>query len=151
MSDRSTPARRTMGAGNAGATGLCVAVLLSAALASPAMAASTTGHVSVTILPAAAVTENTPISFVGAGATSAGVLSLVGAPHTAVTLSVGPGDRLAHPGTAISVGAFAHNAGLSPSLNGAGVLNVAVGATVAVASSQPAGSYSGTYTVIVNY
>lgn len=143
MSDRLTPAART--------TGFCVAVLLSAALASPAMAASATGHVSVTILPAAAVTENTPISFARVGAPGAGALSLAGAPHTAVTLSVGRGDGFAHLGTAISVGAFAHNAGPSPSLNGAGVLNVAVGATLAVASSQPAGSYSGTYTVIVNY
>lgn len=160
MSDHATPAASAVRAHHAGTMAAGVAVLLALSVAPPASAASATGHVSVTILPAPAVIESTPVDFSvisrhtasgGITLSPAGTVRLSGAPHTVVTLSVGPGDGFAHSGTAISVGGFAHDAGASPSLSGAGTLSVAVGATLTVASSQATGRYSGTYRVTVNY
>lgn len=140
---------------NVGVLTPVLAVLLAAAAASPASAASAIGHVSVTILPAATVTETAPLTFGGtalaAPGRATGIVSLSGPPHAAVTLSIGAGDGLARPGTAISLRSLAHNVGASPSFDATGVLTVAVGATLAVGSSQPAGTYHGTYTVVVNF
>ncbi len=149
----------------AGMAALGAALLLSSVGALPAAAATATGHVTVTILPSAAVIESAPIRFAIAEATAtpgrvalrpiiaagAGALTLVGAPNTPVTLSFGPVEALGRPTAAVSVGAFAHNAGSSPSLNNAGVLTVAVGATLTLPSPLPAASYSGTYALVVNY
>ena len=55
------------------------------------------------------------------------------------------------PGPAMLLGAFTHNAGPSPSLDSAGSLTLAVGATVAAGAAQPSGVYAGRYAVIVNY
>ncbi len=149
----------------AGMAALGAALLLSSAGVLPAAAATATGHVTVIILPSAAVIESAPIRLAIAKATvtpgrvtlrpitaaDAGVLTLVGAPNTAITLSFGPVEALGRPTAAVSVGAFAHNAGPSPSLNSAGVLNVAVGATLTLPSLLLAPGYSGTYALVVNY
>jgi hypothetical protein len=144
---------------------------------SAAMAGSATGHASATILPAITVTENTQINFgkvavdssaqcvvisaAGAvtcpsqytctGSPTAGAFTATGQASTAVTLSFSTGDTLTGPGTAMGLGSFTNNAGGSPSIGAGGTLAFAVGASLAVGANQTPGSYTGTYTVTVNY
>jgi len=136
-----------------------------------------TGHASATILPAITVVENTALDFGQIGATSAGgavVISTAGAvsgpaaysfsgsptvgsftvtgyPNTAVTIAFSSGNIVSGPGAAMPLESFTHDAGVSPSLNGGGNLTFVVGATLAVNANQATGSYSGTYSVTVNY
>jgi hypothetical protein len=160
---------------------LVVGTGIACALASPlkpsAFAASATGHVSVTILPALAVTENAPIDFgiIGApkvpgqivlspvgttsgppgyavtGSPAAGRLTIIGPPNAAVSIVFSSGDALTGPGPAMPIGSFTHNAGATPMLNGAGLLNLSIGATLTVGASQTPGTYAGTYRVMANY
>jgi spore coat protein U-like protein len=153
--------------------GAAAALLLPAA----ALAATATGHASVTIVAAIAVSEIAPMDFGTVGVTKAGgsvVLSptgtrsgpatysfdgasrpgqftVAGTPNAAVAISFSSGDAVNGPGPAMALGSFTHNAGRAPALNSAGSLSLAVGATVTVGAQQPYGSYAGTYTVTVNY
>jgi Mat/Ecp fimbriae major subunit len=153
--------------------GVAAAVVLSPA----ALAATATGHASVTIVAAVAVSEIQPMDFGTVGVTKAGgsvVLSpngtrsgpatysfdgtprpgqftVTGTPNAAVAVSFSSGDAVVGPGPSMSLGSFTHNAGPAPALNSAGNLTLAVGATVTVGAQQPYGSYAGTYTVTVNY
>jgi hypothetical protein len=153
--------------------GAATALLLPA----DALAATATGHASVTIVAAVAVSEAAPRDFGTVGVTKAGgtiVLSpngtrsgpatysfhgssrpgqftVTGTPNAAVAISFSSGDAVTGPGPAIALGSFTHNAGPAPALNSAGTLSLAVGATMAVGAAQPYGSYAGSYTVTVNY
>ena len=146
-------------------------------LPSAARAATATGHASVTIVPALAVSETAPMDFGTVGVTKAGgsvVLSpngtrsgpatysfdgsarpgqftVTGTPNAAIAISFSSGDAVTGPGPAMALGSFTHNAGHAPALNSAGNLSLAVGATVTVGAAQPYGSYAGTYSVTVNY
>jgi hypothetical protein len=71
--------------------------------------------------------------------TSTYSISLPGAP---ITLNDG--------GNSMTVDAFGHDAGGSPALS-SGTATFNVGATLNIGASQPAGTYSGSYTVSVNY
>ena len=146
-------------------------------VSAPALAATATGHASVTIVPAIAVSETAPMDFGTVAVTKAGgavVLSpggtrtgpatysfdgpsrpgqftVVGTPNAAVAISFSSGDAISGPGPAMALGSFTHNAGAAPTLNGAGTLSLAVGATMTVGPAQPYGTYAGSYTVVVNY
>lgn len=142
-----------------------------------AAAASATGHASVVLLEAITLAESAPMSFgqVGgtgaagsvvlaptgaingpagfrfAGAPAAARFTVAGERSSAVTISFSAGNSLTGPGPAMPLGGFTHNAGASPALDSTGSLTVAVGATLGVGAAQPPGSYSGSYTVTVNY
>lgn len=142
-----------------------------------AFAADATGTASVTIATPIAISQTTPLSFgtvVASGTagtvvvsnasvrtTTGGVGALGGTPAAAVFNVTGQGTNafsitlpttvsLTGPGTAMNVTTFNHNAGASPAL-AAGAKTVNVGATLGVGANQTAGTYSGTYTVSVNY
>jgi Domain of unknown function (DUF4402) len=153
--------------------GAAAALLLPAA----AGAATATGHAAVTIVAAVAVSETQPMDFGTVGVTKAGgsvVLSpggtrsgpatysfdgssrpgqftVQGTPNAAVAISFSSGDAVTGPGPAMALSSFTHNAGSAPALDSTGKLSLAVGATVTVGTSQPYGTYAGTYNVIVNY
>lgn len=151
---------------------LAVAVSLPAALA-----ASATGHVSVTILPTAAVVGGTGMSFgtVGGasvpgrvvlspagrssgpaaysftGSSAAGSVTLTGAPGTAVGISLSVGDVARGPGAAMPFRVVAAAPGTASALDRAGELRLALGATLSVGRSQAPGAYYGAYSVTVDY
>ena len=152
------------------AAGLC--------LFSPAgQAASAVGHASVTLLSPLGLTEQSALDFgqIGiaktggtvvlaptgalsgsagysfAGGAAAGSFQIAGQPSTPVTISFSSGNLLTGPGPALALGGFTHNAGTAPALDSSGHLVLAVGATLAIGVNQPLGSYSGSYTVTVNY
>jgi Domain of unknown function (DUF4402) len=66
-------------------------------------------------------------------------------PTTAVTLTRVSGTET------MSVGTFAHNAGLTPALSATGTSSFKVGATLTVGANQVAGVYNGTFPVTVVY
>jgi Domain of unknown function (DUF4402) len=136
------------------AAGTAVALAL-ALLSNAAIGATAVGHVSVTILPAAAaVVETMPIELDVTGrrlATRPGVVTLTGAPNEAITISVSANDPVTGPGPALQLGRFTHNAGRAPTLSSDGSLTLAVATTVQPGASQPHGAYAGSYSVIVNY
>ncbi len=135
------------------AAGTAIALAL-ALLSNAALGATAIGHVSVTILPAAAVMETMPIELDATGphmATRPGVVTLTGAPNEAITISVSANDPVTGPGPALQLGRFTHNAGRAPMLSSDGSLTLAVATTVKPGASQPHGAYAGSYSVIVNY
>ncbi len=102
----------------------------------------------VTISTAGAVTG--PLGYIFGGSPAAGAYSATGQANQAVTISFTNGS-LAGPGAAMTLDNFTHNAGTTPSFDGAGDLSFNVGADLSVNAAQTGGSYSGTMTVTVNY
>ncbi|HKW54376.1 MAG TPA: DUF4402 domain-containing protein [Stellaceae bacterium] len=134
---------------------IAATVLAANTVPAAALAATATGHVSVTILPAtAAVSETTPIELDSVGnriVTRPGIVTLTGAPNLAVAISITANDTVSGSGQALQLAAFTHNGGRAPTLNGNGKLTLAIATTVKQGAAQPQGAYSGSYTVIVNY
>jgi spore coat protein U-like protein len=155
---------------------VCAAVLLAAAPA-PAPAASAVGHVSVTILPTAggvggsamsfgtvdaasaagqvalspAGTASGPAAYSFGGSPAPARVTLTGAPGTAVTVSVSAGDVARGPGAPMPFRVVAAASGAVSALDRAGMLHLALGATLSVGRAQGPGAYHGTYIVTVDY
>jgi len=80
------------------------------------------------------------------------VFTVTGAASTSYTFSVASGGALSGPsgsGTLTMTPTYSHNA--ASALDGSGADVVEVGASVVVSSNQEPGTYSGTFTVTVNY
>jgi len=86
------------------------------------------------------------------GSQQEAVFTVSGVASTAYTFAVASAGDLTGPtgsGTLTMTPTYSHNA--ATSLDGSGSDVVEVGASVVVAADQAAGSYSGTFTVTVNY
>ncbi len=142
-----------------------------------AQAADGTGTATAEIAAAITVTEDTGMDFgiIGAdvagdtitidtadsvsatgasdlsGTPASGVFTATGTASSTVGISFSSGDTLTGSGTAMPLGNFAHDAGGSPALDGSGSLTFNVGADLTVNASQVAGTYTGNYTVTVDY
>jgi hypothetical protein len=88
---------------------------------------------------------------VGVGDSGAASFDVSGANSTAFTITLPTSTTMTGPGTAITVNNFAHDAGGTPTLSGAGALTFAVGADAVINATQTSGSYSGTFNVTVAY
>ena len=142
---------------------LAAAALSAVAAAPPASAASGVGHVSVTILPAAAGAAGGVMSFGPAGRASApaaasigglraaGSVTVTGVPGTPVTLSLSAGDLARGPGAPLPFRVVAASPGAPSAIDRSGVLRLALGATLTVGRRQAPGAYRGSYTVTVDY
>lgn len=124
---------------------VAVVALSGAAISGDAMAGSDTGNASATIATPISVSETTALAF---GTILAGASSSTIVIDNAGARTVGSGDTLSSGGNTMAIGSFTNNSG--GSLSG-GTDSFNVGATLTVGASQAAGSYSGTYTVTVNY
>src|SRR5260370_40227153 len=135
------------------AAGLSAIAMAAVLLSNAAFGATAIGHVSVTILPAAAaVMETMPIELDATGrrlATRPGVVTLTGAPNEAITISVSANDPVTGPCPALQLGRFTHNAGRAPMLSSDGSLTLPVATTGKPGASQPHGAYAGSYSGIV--
>lgn len=134
---------------------LATALLTANIAPTAAHAAIAIGHASVTILPAtAAISETSPIeldSVRNGISTRPGIVTLTGAPNLAIAISISGNDAVSPSGAPLQLGAFTHNGGREPTLNGNGQLTLAIATTVKMGAAQPHGAYSGSYTVIINY
>src|SRR5258708_27810670 len=84
------------------------------------LAATAIGHASVTILPAAAVIETTPLELDRVGnpiSTHPGIVTLTGPPNLAVAISITANDAASGRGPALHLAAFPHNVGRPPTLS----------------------------------
>lgn len=119
---------------------------------------SALGFGSIVVDPSGDVITVTPGGGVSAqggsmliGGSSAAAFHAQGDANTAVTISFSTGDTLTGAGTAMAVGNFTHDAGMTPAFDNGGNISFHVGADLTVNSSQATGSYSGAYTVFLEY
>ena len=140
-----------------------------------ALATSQTGTAKAAIVAAIVLTENTNMNFgfiiPGAGAGTAALATTGTVTPTSVTylngaaagqwtatgtatqpavITLDASDTLTSGGNTMTVDTFNHDAGGGPVFT-LGTLSSHVGATLHVGANQAAGSYLGTYTVVVNY
>jgi len=140
-----------------------------------ALATSQTGTAKAAIVAAIALTENTNMNFgfiIPSASAGTAVLATTGTvTPTSVTylngaaagqwtatgtatqpavITLDASDTLTSGGNTMTVDTFNHDAGGSPVFT-LGTLSFHVGATLHVGANQAAGSYLGTYTVVVNY
>jgi len=130
------------------------AALLPVAAVPAGLAASAVGHVSVTVLPAAAGVGGGAMSFGtvdSASGPASGGVTVAGVPGTPVTLRLSAGDVARGPGMPIPFRVVAASRRALPTIDRFGVLRLALGATLSVARQQAPGAYRGSYTVTVDY
>ena len=82
-----------------------------------------------------------------------GQIEIKGANNASITITVSSASGiLANPSSdTMAIGSFTHSAGATPALNASGELMLYTGATLSVGATQPAGVYTGTYTVTAVY
>ena len=85
------------------------------------------------------------------GPSSAAEFSVSGDPNSALDISFSKEDQLTGPEAPLLLSTFKHDAGGSPALGSDGTLSIKIGASLTVGTNQPAGGYSGQYTVSINY
>lgn len=83
-------------------------------------------------------------------AIQSGSFSASGTPNASLNISFQDGI-LTGSGGSMAINALNHDAGSTPSFNGSGALTFAVGGTLQINADQPAGSYSGTYQITLDY
>lgn len=103
----------------------------------------------VTLDTADAVTSTGASTF--SGTPLSGDFSATGTASASVAISFSTGDTLTGPGTAMALGNFTNSAGGTPAFDGTGNLAFSVGADLTVGAAQAAGTYTGTYTLTVDY
>ena len=166
-------------------TAICAAALLGSTYSATSVAATVPGNATAIIIAPLSVVETTPMVMgsivpgtilstiqvdpagivtvpVGdaltSGAANAGVFTVTGEPTTALTIGFAPGA--VSDGSALTtmpVTPNAHNAGALPVTDAFGGLVFNVGATIAVPTGHPGGTYNTTnlngvpFSVIVNY
>jgi len=101
------------------------------------------------LLAAAGGTTDTNVTRLSGVTAAAGAFTLAGENSATYAVTLPASTSLTGPGTAMTVNAFTDNASGSLDGSGAGAFNI--GATLAVGASQAAGTYSGSYSVTVNY
>ncbi len=111
-----------------------------------AVSASTSEIISLT--PLGTVTSSSSAQAQG-GAQNAR-FTASGTPNALITMSFNNGT-LSGSGTDMTLTNFSHDAGLSPTLNSSGALDINVGADLHLNADQGIGLYNGTYQITVNY
>jgi hypothetical protein len=85
------------------------------------------------------------------GGDSLAEFDLTGEPKTAFTISYSTGDVISGAGQDMTIGNFEDNRNGSASFKGNGAQTLKVGGTLFINNNQLGGSYSGTYTLIIEY
>lgn len=110
------------------------------------VAGASAGTVTISTAGARSVTGVTELG----GTLQAASFNVTGEGTSTYSISFSSGDTLTGPGTAMSINTFTNDAGATPALTG-GTDSFNMGATLNVGASQTAGSYSGSFTVTVDY
>jgi uncharacterized protein DUF4402 len=155
------------------------AVVLGAAQSASAQS-SATANATATIVPAISISKTADLAFglivAGAGGTvaigtdssrsvngpvgltngsfpvSAASFTVTGGANLNYTVSLPTSTTLAGPSSAsMTVNAFTSNPSATGTIGSGGTSTLAVGATLTVGAAQTPGSYTGTFTVTVNY
>lgn len=152
-------------------------VSLTLAICQACYADSFTSNASTNIRTAIIITENTAMTFgtifadpagdtvrmrpnnnltftngsTSLGGQTSGRFRVEGEANASISYTVSSGDVLTGPGVDIPITALQVNRSSPFSLNGRGRRNFRVGATITIAPSQVGGTYTGTYTLTMNY
>ena len=103
----------------------------------------------VTVTPAGA-RSSTDVDLLG-GVPSAASFDVTGEGNANYSIAFSSPAMLSSGGDTMTVDTFNHDAGATPSLPPGGSETFNVGATLHVGATQAAGTYSGTFSVTVNY
>ena len=103
----------------------------------------------VTVAPAG-VRTSVDVDLLG-GVPSAASFDVTGEPGQAYSITLPSSATLTSGGNTMAVDTFTHDAGVPPKLSAGGSDTFNVGATLNVGATQVAGTYSGIFTVTVNY
>lgn len=128
-----------------------IAIVNTQALAFGSFAAGSGG--SVTVSAGGARSAGGGVVLLSAGAGSVASFSVTGDPNLtyAITLPANGVAALSSGGNSMALTAFTSNPATTGVLSAGGSQTLSVGATLGVSSNQAAGSYSGSFNVIVNY
>lgn len=110
---------------------------------------NTAAHV-VTVSTADARSSTVPAQLVAGTTPTAADFNVTGSGAATYTITLPASVNLAGPGADLIVNNFTHDAGATPAL-AAGLASFNVGADLTIPNAHPAGAYSGTFTVTVNY
>ena len=80
-----------------------------------------------------------------------GEFQVTGDGGAAFSISLPSSALMSSAGNTMTINNFQHDAGVTPSLSGGGTRTVKIGARLNVGADQAGGSYSGTYSISVNY
>ena len=82
---------------------------------------------------------------------SEGVFEVTGDGGASFSVTLPSSATLSSGGNSMTVNNFNHDGGVSPAIAGGGSRDLSIGATLNVGANQEPGSYSGSFTITVNY
>ena len=112
---------------------------------------SPTGVAGTVVLNAAGTRTPTNVDLLSGGTIAPAAFVVRGGASEAYAITLPASATITSGANTMTVDNFTHDAGGSPTLDGTGNDGFNVGATLNVGASQPAGSYSGTFSVTVDY
>ncbi len=126
-----------------------------------AIAIANTADLDFAAIVAAAGADTVVVSAAGArtcggtltctGAVAAASFDVTGGANLGYSITLPASATISSGGNNMTVNAFTDSLGGTGTLSGAGTQTFTVGATLNVGASQPAGSYTGTFNVTVDY
>ena len=149
------------------------ATIASASITSSAIAAQDTGSATANVLEPITITNTSPLQFgdvdvagggtvtiseLGAvsgtltsvGTQSAGTFDLTGASGASFSIAIATVSELINGTDNLVLSAYTNTEGATGTMTG-GAITLGVGATITADGSEPAGAYSGSYTVDIDY
>lgn len=112
---------------------------------------SPTGIAGTVVLNAASTRTPTNVDLLSGGTVAAATFVVRGGASEAYAITLPASATITSGANNMTVDSFTHDAGGSPTLDATGNDSFNVGATLNVGASQAAGSYSGTFSVTVDY
>ena len=150
------------------------ATIASAGIATSAIAAQATGSATATVLEPITITNTSPLQFgdvdvsgggtviisaLGAasgtltsvGTQSAGTFDLTGATGATFSIVIATATELTNAANDLILSAYTNTEGGATGTMAGGAITLGVGATITADGSEPAGAYTGSYTVDIDY
>ena len=103
------------------------------------------------VMSAAGSRTGTNVTLSSTTTGNAAAFNLTGNANSTFAVTLPSSTTLTGPGTSMTVNAFTSNPSGTGTFNGSGTATLTVGATLAVGANQAAGSYTGTFSVTVDY
>lgn len=126
-----------------------IAISNTQALAFGKFAAGSGG--SVTVTPGGARSASGGVVLLASGGGTAAQFSVTGDANATYTITLPDAVTLASGGNSMAVNTFVSSPANPGTLSGSGTQTLNVGATLTVGANQPAGDYTGSFAVTVNY
>ncbi len=112
-------------------------------------AGTTAGTVVMSTAGARSVTGGAVLSSTATG--NAAAFNLTGNANSTYAITLPTSTTLAGPGTSMTLNTFTSNPSTTGTFNGSGSATLAVGGTLSIGANQTAGSYTGSFSVTVDY